>query len=238
MKQSTKQWIVLIAVLALAIFVGGCKKKAAPAPPTPPPPPKAPTASLTVNPDTITQGESATLGWNTTDATDVTIDNGVGAVQPSGSQQITPTESTTYTLTAKGPGGTQSATARITVKAKEVVQPPPPKIELTDIYFDYDKYDIRADQQSAVQQDAAALKQDPTLRVVIEGNCDERGSSEYNLTLGDNRANSAKQALLQAGVNPAQIVNVISYGKEKPVCTEHTEDCWQKNRRAHLEGQK
>ena len=150
-----------------------------------------------------------------------------------------PTESTTYRLTAKGAGGTREATARVTVTA-----PPPPPVQqaarepgfeeaVRDIYFDYDKYDVRGDQQATLQADAAYLKAHPQLRVTVEGHCDERGSTEYNLALGDNRARAAKQALVQLGVNADQL-NPISYGKEKPQCTEQTEDCWQRNRRAHL----
>src|SRR6202048_342666 len=100
---------------------GPCKKKAAPPPPPPPPPPPAPTASISVDPNSIQKGQSATLSWQTSGATDVSID-GIGAVQPSGSQQVTPAESTTYHLTAKGAGGTQDATTRISV-----TQPPPPQ---------------------------------------------------------------------------------------------------------------
>jgi peptidoglycan-associated lipoprotein len=244
-KQSTKQFVLMIAVLSAALVIAGCRKKEVP-PPPPPPPPPAPTASLSANPDSIEQGQSTTLTWQTSNATDVSIDNGVGAVQPNGSQQVSPGESTTYTLTAKGPGGSQSATARVTVTAKPA--PPPPVAGPTDeelfnqnvkdIFFDYDKYNIRADQESPLQGDVAFFKEHPGVKFVIEGHCDERGSTEYNLTLGDNRANSAKNALIQAGVSPSQIVNVISYGKEKPFCTEHTEECWQLNRRAHLVYQK
>jgi peptidoglycan-associated lipoprotein len=77
------------------------------------------------------------------------------------------------------------------------------------------------------------MGQHPGWKVRIEGNCDERGSTEYNLTLGEERANAAKQALTQAGVSGDRL-QIISYGKEKPVCTEANEDCWQKNRHDHF----
>src|SRR5512146_5439 len=113
--------MTLLLALALIMTLGACKKKVAPAPPPPPPPPPAaPTASLSANPNTIQKGQSTTLTWQTSNATDVTIE-GVGTVQPSGSQSVTPQDSTTYRLLAKGPGGTQDATARVTV-----TQPPPP----------------------------------------------------------------------------------------------------------------
>src|SRR5215475_5891367 len=115
MKQLSSRWIALVFALGAILFLGACHKKQAPPPPPPPPPPAAPTASLTASPETIDKGQSSTLTWQTTNATDVSIDNGVGALQPNGSQQVSPTESTTYTLTAKGAGGSQNATARVTV---------------------------------------------------------------------------------------------------------------------------
>jgi peptidoglycan-associated lipoprotein len=212
----------------------------APPPPPPPPPPAAPTASLTANPNTVEKGQPTTLTWETTNATDVSID-GVGAVQATGSQSVTPADSTTYHLVAKGPGGTQESTARVTVTAPP--PPPPPQPSATeeelfsqnvkDIYFDYDKGDIRPDQQSALQGDIAFLKQHPNIRFTVEGHCDERGSTEYNLALGDTRASAVRNALVQGGIAADQ-VKTISYGKEKPVCTESTESCWQQNRRGHL----
>jgi peptidoglycan-associated lipoprotein len=165
--------------------------------------------------------------------------DGIGAVQPNGSQSVTPADSTTYTLTAKGAGGTQTATARVTVTSP----PPPPQASATeeelfsqtvkDIYFDYDKSDVNADQQSSLQEDIAFLKQHPNISFTIEGHCDERGSTEYNLALGDSRASSVRNALVQGGVT-ADHVKTISYGKEKPFCTESNEQCWQQNRRGHF----
>ena len=239
MKHARMKWIMVVFALGAIMTLGACKKKVAPPPPPPPPPPAAPTASLSANPQTVDKGQSSTLTWQTTNATDVSID-GIGAVQPSGSQQVTPEDSTTYHLTAKGAGGTQEATARVTVNAPP---PPPPQPTATDeqlfsqnvkdIYFDYDKYDVRGDQQGAIQADAQFLQQHPNMSFTIEGHCDERGSTEYNLALGDNRANAVKNALTQAGVNASRI-KTISYGKEKPFCTESNEQCWQQNRRGHF----
>jgi peptidoglycan-associated lipoprotein len=182
---------------------------------------------------------STTLTWQTTNATDVSID-GIGAVQPNGSQQVTPADSTTYHLVAKGAGGTQEATARVTVNAP----PPPPQTtslsdeelfarNVKDVYFDYDSDAIRPDQQSSIQGDASFLSQHSGIPVTVEGHCDERGSTEYNLALGDRRANSVKNALTAAGVSSSRI-KTISYGKEKPFCTESNETCWQQNRRGHF----
>jgi len=243
-KQRMK-WLCLTVALGALLGLGACKKKAAPPPPPPPPPPPAPTASIAVNPTTIQAGQSASLTWQTTNATDVTID-GIGAVQPNGSQSVSPNDSTTYHLTAKGAGGTQEATARLTV-TQPPPPPPPPAPTVTDedlfnqnikdVYFDYDKSDIRGDQQSSVQADVAFLNQHQNIMFTVEGHCDERGSTEYNLALGDKRASAVKDALVAGGVSASRI-KTISYGKEKPFCTESNEACWQQNRRGHFVYQK
>jgi peptidoglycan-associated lipoprotein len=237
-------WITLVFILGAIMMLGACKKKPAP-PPPPPPPAPSPTASISANPNSVDKGQSTTLTWQTTNATDVSID-GIGAVQPNGSQQVTPADSTTYHLVAKGAGGSQEATARVTVNAPPA-PPPTPTASLTeeelfaqnvkDLYFDYDSDAIRPDQQAAVQGDGQFLSQHATIQFTVEGHCDERGSTEYNLALGDRRANAVKNALTQAGVNASRI-KTISYGKEKPFCTESNESCWQQNRRGHLAYQK
>ncbi len=106
-----------------------------------------------------------------------------------------------------------------------------------DALFDYDKSDIRDDARQVLTHDADALKRifaaDPAFTVVLEGHCDERGSAEYNLGLGDRRATAAKDFLVQLGV-PAEKIRTISYGKDRPICTDATEACYQRNRRAHL----
>ncbi len=239
------KWFLLIVALSALLALGACGKKAVPPPPPPPPPPPTPTASIAVTPNSIQAGQSASLTWQTSNATDVSID-GIGAVQPNGSQSVSPTDSTTYHLTAKGSGGTQEATARLTV-TPAAAPPPPPTTSVTDqdlfsqsvkdVYFDYDKADIRGDQQSSVQADAQFLSQHSNISFTIEGHCDERGSTEYNLALGDQRASAVKNALTAAGVNASRI-KTISYGKEKPFCTESNEACWQQNRRGHLVYQK
>jgi peptidoglycan-associated lipoprotein len=239
---------VRLTTLALAAIVtlAACHKKPPAAPPPPPPPPPQPTAQLAVNPSTINTGQSATLTWSSENATSVTIDP-LGKVDLSGQQTVNPTDSTTYHMTATGPGGTAEQTARITVN-----QPPPPPapapaappetdvdsfnrniLNKGDVFFDYDSFSIRPDEQQALQNDAQWLKSHPNAKVTIEGHCDERGSTEYNLTLGDNRARAVRDALVQLGVQAGQLAT-ISYGKEKPFCTESNESCWQQNRRGHL----
>src|SRR5258708_30655606 len=108
------KWLLLICALGALLTLGACDKKAVPPPPPPPPPPPSPTASISVSPNTIQAGQSASLTWQTGNATDVSID-GIGAVQPNGSQSVSPSDSTTYHLVAKGAGGSQDDTARLTL---------------------------------------------------------------------------------------------------------------------------
>ena len=228
-----------IAILAGALTFSGCSKKAAQAtPPTPPPPPASPTATLAANPAVIQQGQSTTLTWQTNNANEITID-GLGTVPASGSKSITPNTSTTYTLTAKGPGGSQDASARVTVNQPVAQATPAPSDEdlfaknVRDVLFDYDKADIRPDQAGSAQNDAAFLLQHPSITVVVEGHCDDRGSEEYNLALGTSRAEAVKRSMLAQGV-PADRVKTTSLGKEKPFCTEDNDQCWQANRVDHF----
>ena len=245
---------------ALLLCGPGCHKKvpvppppapaATPAPAPPPPPPAKPAISnFTAEPTRIERGQSSTLHWSVSNATEISINGGIGTVQASGTRQITPDNSTTYTLTATGPGGSDNRSVTVEVSAPPPPPPPPPvekprptlaqalASEVRDAYFDYDKQAIRPDAQQVLTQDAAALKQILAdysgITVMVEGNCDERGSAEYNLGLGDRRATSAKDFLVQLGV-PAERLKTVSYGKERPVCTEQTEDCYQRNRHVHF----
>ena len=257
-----KREVYLCLALSLAIFAAGCKKKApAPAPPPPPSqtttPPPATTPrppvvdQFTAEPSNIQRGESSTLRWQVSgDVTSVSINNGIGTVQSTGSRSVNPANSTTYTLTASGPGGSVTGVTTVTISSPPPPPPPPPpssgnigtletrvNSDLQDAYFDYDRNDIRGDARDALTHDATALKSIladfPNASIVLEGHCDERGSAEYNLGLGDRRASSAKDFLIQLGV-PGDRIRTISYGKERPVCTDATEACWQKNRRVHF----
>ncbi|MGP0074177.1 MAG: OmpA family protein [Bryobacteraceae bacterium] len=248
---------MLLLLSALVLLAVGCAKKVPPPPPPPPPTPTATTAPppaapvinrFTAEPSTVEAGQSSTLSWSITGATDMSIDHGVGAVQSSGQRQVFPRVSTSYTLTVRGPGGMDSRS--VTVQVSSAPPPPPPAAntprlssadllqqQAQDAFFDYDMSEVRNDARDALTKDAALLKQifqqDPNFSVIVEGHCDERGSAEYNLALGDRRATSAKDFLVQLGV-PADHLKTISYGKERPQCTEASEECWQKNRRAHL----
>jgi len=101
---------------------------------------------------------------------------------------------------------------------------------LQPIYFDFDKSFVRDDARSVMKANVEWLKANPKIKIRIEGNCDERGTKEYNQALGQRRATSAKKYFTDMGIS-AKRISLISYGKEKPVCSDHSEDCWQKNRR-------
>lgn len=219
---------------ALLLTACGTKKQSKVNTPPAPQPPAAPTATLSASPNVIQQGQSAQLTWQTTNATDITI-AGLGVVGASGSRSVAPGTSTTYTLVAKGAGGTQEASARITVNPvnTRVTSPPVKEANLRDVFFDYDKSLIRADQAPVAQSDAGYLLQHPEAKVLIEGHCDDRGSEEYNLALGVSRATSIKEALERQGVDASRI-KTVSYGKEKPFCSQDNEQCWQENRRDHF----
>jgi peptidoglycan-associated lipoprotein len=246
--------VVCFLLLMAAVSLTACKKKvaAAPAPaavavaqPTPPPP--APTITLRATPAAIDRGQATSLQWETRNASTVRIEPEIGSVQNQGSRSVNPASSVTYTATATGAGGlSASDSARITVRipaAAAPAPPPPPRPDVRvsaeelfrqnvqTIHFDYDKADIRPDQVSLLEANASWLKQHRGMRFTIEGHCDERGSEEYNLGLGDRRANVVKEFLIKQGVDLSSI-NTVSYGEERPICKEATEDCYQKNRRA------
>ena len=250
------RWKLIVSAMALAFaLVGaGCKKKVPPPPPPPPPapttaaptppPPAAPQITqFTAEPASIQRGQSSTLRWTVTgQATSVSINQGVGTVQATGNQRVFPTGSTTYVLTATGPGGTSTANATVNVTEPPPPPAPPPPSrpapslterlgDVQDAFFDYDKSDIRSDAREALTRNVEAHF--PSASIVVEGHCDERGSAEYNIGLGDRRASAAKEFLVQLGV-PADRLKTISYGKERPQCTEANETCYQKNRRAHF----
>jgi len=245
-----RSYILGLTILGGLLLAVGCHKKPVQAPPpaAPPPapapaPPAEPTVNLSVTPATIEKGQSATVTWSTTDATDVEITPGIGKVEPSGTSTVSPPDSTTYILTATGPGGRKTTSVRLTVAAPPppVTPGPPSEVEeqqmfdseVRDAYFDFDKSDIREDAQQTLNANAAFFKAHTNINFTVEGHCDERGSEEYNLGLGERRAEATKQFLVNLGVSADRIFT-ISYGKERPQCTEQTEECRQKNRRAHF----
>jgi peptidoglycan-associated lipoprotein len=239
-------------MLTIGVFaVAGCHHKnntpANPASlgPTATPTP-APTANLTADPVAIDLGQSVVLNWRTTDATSVSID-GIGPVNVNGTQTVSPSSSTNFHLVAKGDGGSTEASVRVTVRVPVLPSAADENANgsgdmgtdaafhknVQDVFFDYDSFDLRPDAQQAALNAARYLQAHPAIKVLIGGYCDDRGSAEYNITLGENRANAARTALISAGV-PASRIRVVSYGKERQFCTEENETCWQENRRAQF----
>jgi len=234
----TLKMLASLAVFATVLSTGCAKKVAEVEPPAAPPAVAAPSATLAASPNVIEQGQQTTLTWQTSNANDITI-AGLGTLPASGSRSVMPSASITYTLVAKGAGGTSDASARVTVNAAVASAPPAPSDHdlfarnVKDVYFDYDKSNIRPDEVGTQEGNAAFLAQHPNVKVLVEGHCDDRGSVEYNLALGTSRAESVKQSLEQQGV-PAANIRTISYGKEKPFCTQDNEQCWQENRVGHF----
>jgi peptidoglycan-associated lipoprotein len=246
-QSSTRKAFVLVAALAMIGAVTGCHKKASGIDPNSlgpaPAAEAAPTATITADPQAIDLGQSVVLNWRTENATSVSID-GIGEVSVNGTQTVSPSTSTDFHLTAKNDSGATEANVRVSVRVP--VAPTAPAItegdmgsdaafhqNVQDVFFDYDSYELRPDAATATAQAASYLAAHPAIKVVIGGYCDDRGSAEYNLALGENRANAAKNGLVAAGVAASRI-RVISYGKEKQFCTEENESCWQQNRRGQF----
>jgi peptidoglycan-associated lipoprotein len=191
--------------------------------------PAGPTIRMSLDQDAITRGQSTTLHWNSNNADRVTISD-LGTVPASGQRVVSPSQSTTYTATATGPGGTDTASARLTVTEETPTDtrprtnptPSSPAIatlfnqEVQAIYFDYDSADIRPESQERLRRAAAWLTQSPFRSIAfrIEGNCDPRGTEEYNIGLGERRAQAAKELLVSLGVDASRI-QTVSYGEER-----------------------
>lgn len=242
--RSLRGTLLVSGVMVVLGFAAGCKKHVAATPPAPPPAPTPqPTVTINASPDTVNSGQSVTLSWSSTNATSLSIDPGVGSVAPQGSTPVSPTSSTTYTITATGAGGNATASTRVTVNVAQAEAPPPaanaPNIsdlfstQVQDAYFDTDKSDLRDDARSSLTKDAEFLRSYPQVKLSIEGHCDERGSTEYNLGLGQRRADAAKNFLISLGISSDRMTTT-SWGKERPFCTDHDESCWHQNRRAHF----
>ncbi len=193
-------------------------------------PPK-PSVSISTDQNAITKGQSTTLRWNSANADTVNI-SGLGTVPNAGSRVVSPSESTTYTAMAKGPGGEDSASARVTVTdetpATSTVERPRTTGSPTTpiaamfaqsvqaIFFELDKAELTAESRDRLRRAAQWLTQAPNRSIIfrIEGNCDPRGTEEYNIGLGERRAQVAKEFLVSLGVDAARM-QTVSYGKER-----------------------
>ncbi len=248
------KWSILILAVLLALVSPACKKKTQPLARPPAPTSRqpestastrpAPQIQLEASPTTLQRGDHSTLRWTSSDADSVVIDSGVGNVPANGSISVSPLESTTYTAVARGPGGDTRASTRITVVRGENK----PDMTETDlaalqkaiddgvvkpVFFAYDSSDLSQESRATLEQDSRVFRQYPDATIIIEGHCDERGTEEYNLALGDRRAQAAKDYLVQLGI-PADRLQTISYGEEKPFVQGSNEAAWAQNRRAHF----
>jgi peptidoglycan-associated lipoprotein len=192
--------------------------------------PAHPSISISASPNAITKGQSTILSWSSANADRVTI-TGLGDVRGSGTRTVSPPESTTYTATATGLGGSDSAAARVTVAEKPgalktAVVPTNPELatlfgqKVKRIFFDFDKSELRPEAKRTLRSAANFLIQAPyrTITFRIEGDCDPRGTEEYNIGLGERRAQAAREFLASLGVDPSRI-QTISYGKERAAGT-------------------
>jgi len=197
-------WVLAFSVLVPATLVAGCEKRTVTADVSPPPP-VATRAPERAGGATTPEGSVAPLG-------EITARPGTA---PSGA-----------------PTGTPDASAPIG-PARPSVAEFAARAELEDVHFDFDRYDIRPGDARILDASAAWLRASPAALVLIEGHCDERGTDAYNMALGDRRAKAAMDYLVSRGIQADRITS-LSYGEERPVCREHTEACWAKNRRAHF----
>jgi peptidoglycan-associated lipoprotein len=205
---------------------------------------------LSAEPPTLVKGQAFSLRWSVKDAQTVAIDNGVGPVAADDRRELRPTVTTTYNLQATRGNETAGAAVTVTVtdstatsatttssSALTHVNAETLASTLKDIHFLYGEEKIIQEEKPILESNAAALKEvlkeEPTLAIMIEGHCDERGSAEYNIGLGDRRANFIKTTLVTLGI-PDSNLTVVSFGKEHPVCLDNTESCFANNRRAHF----
>jgi peptidoglycan-associated lipoprotein len=203
------RWLggLMVSLLMTVVVLAGCAKRPATTQASAPAPTGAAAGTAPAAP--------------TTPATPAT------PTQPGGAAAAPPSTPSGPAAPAAPAPGAGPAAAR--PAPKEFVAVP----ELKDIYFDFDKYDIRPGDAKVLDANAAWLKARENYLVLIEGHCDERGTNEYNLALGERRAKAAMNYLVSQGVQASRIT-IISYGEERPVCTEKNEACWSKNRRAHF----
>jgi len=246
---------VLIVVVCSLVIISGCQKKTqtsarAPVDRTTPtaetvsPTAPAPLVELTATPTSIRRGASTMLKWSSTDADSIVIDSGVGNVSPEGSVSVSPLESTTYTATASSAGGEAKASARITVvrgdDRGEISQTDVQALRqaiaegnVRPILFGYDSAELSAEARQILEENSRWFRQYQGASIVVEGHCDERGSEEYNLALGDRRAQAATSYLIQLGIGSDRLEG-ISFGEEQPFDPGHNESAWTKNRRAQF----
>ena len=209
--------------------------------PTPPPaevrtvnaPPSAPTASMAAGPSSIESGACANLTWATANASTVSIDNGVGSVSASGSKQVCPTSTTTYSLTANGPGGSANASATVNVAGKAAKATPTDKLTI-HVNFDTNKSDIKQSDLADLQKAEAFVKKYSTCKIEIDGYTDSTGGPKINQPLSERRADAVQKWLLDHGATSADHITTKGYGAANPIADNKTVKGRAENRRAEI----
>jgi peptidoglycan-associated lipoprotein len=203
-----------------------------------------PIIDVSALPGTIQRGDQTTLTWQSSNTSSLVIDSGVGNVKESGSMVVAPLESTTYTATATGPGGDAKSSIRVTVVPRssdatitstdlDNLQRAIDAGQVEPIYFAYDMAQLSTESRRTLEGNARVFRQFAQVSIIIEGHCDERGTEEYNLALGDRRAQVTKKYLVELGI-PGSRLETISFGEEKPFVQGYDEAAFRQNRRAHF----
>ncbi len=253
----------LFLLLGLVVLAGACGRNRVPIPPpgaadrdagaattrtgaAEPAVASAPRLEIHVEPSVIQRGGSALLSWESHDADEVRIDQGIGVVDPSGRIKLFPEATTSYRLSATGSGGTVERSVTIEVSAdrtgaigREDLLPPArdEEIPLTvePVFFNFDSNSLDARNRATLEANSRWFSQPENahIRFVLEGHSDERGTDEYNLALADRRAQVVRQFLVDAGIDPDRMTT-IALGEERPFDTGQTEAAWAMNRRVHF----
>jgi peptidoglycan-associated lipoprotein len=222
--------LTVVSMLLAAVLLTGCPKKPAPAAGAAPGAGAGPSAGASTGTGSGDAGSSATTAPGTVGTGPGTTGGGTIGSGP-GTTATTPGAAGGAAGGGTGPGvaGATGTTIPSLPSPKEFVE----TSALKDIFFEFDKYEIRPGDAKILEENARWLKQNGNALLLIEGHCDERGTNEYNLALGERRAKATRDHLVSLGIEGSRIT-VISYGEERPLCTERAETCWTKNRRAHF----
>jgi len=220
---------------AIAAANALCPPKPTPAPPPPPapvPPPApeaGPTASLSAASASVEQGGCTSLSWSTTNASGVSIEPGIGTVQPSGSRQVCPSSTTRYILTATGAGGSRTDSTTVSVTPKK----PTDKLTI-HVNFDTAKSDIRKGDTAELQKAEQFVRKYQSCRIEIDGYTDSRGSDSYNQGLSERRADAVQKYLIDHGATAADRITTRGFGKSNPIGDNKTKQGQFENRRAEI----
>lgn len=211
-----------------------CPKKVEPAPVVAPPPAPAPTVSVSASPTSIEQGKCANLTWSSTNVSSASIDQGIGKVDPSGSQQVCPTSTTQYTITATGEGGTRTASTTVNVTPPPPAAPPPIDKMALHVNFDPEKAQIRKEDFADLQKALAFVKKYPGHKISVEGHTDSTGSEKYNQALSEKRAAAVKKYLVDNGASDGDKIKSVGFGESKPIADNKTKKGRFENRRVEI----